>query len=88
AIALSAMALCAQAQTPAGDPPQQLEAVIVTGQGRTQQLQSVPIAIQVLGAEQVRKLGASNLGDLNVHIPGLDVDANQPTQPRMSLRGI
>ena len=88
AIALSALALCAQAQTSAGDAPQQLDAVIVTGQGRTQQLQSVPIAIQVLGADQVRKLGASNLGDLNAHIPGLDVDANQPTQPRMSLRGI
>ncbi|CAM3846173.1 TonB-dependent receptor [Roseateles saccharophilus] len=88
ALALSVLAACAQAQTQPGDAPQQLEAVVVTGQGRSQQLQSVPIAIQVLGAEQVRKLGAANLADLDAHIPGLEVDANQPTQPRMSLRGI
>lgn len=87
-IALSVLAWCAQAQTSEGEASQKLETVVVSGQGRTQQLQSVPIAIQVLGADQVRKLGAANLGDLDAHIPGLDVDANQPTQPRMSLRGI
>lgn len=74
-------------ETAASAPPQ-LETVVVSGQGRNQQLQSVPIAIQVLGAEQVRKLGASNLGEINSHIPGLEIDANQPTQPRMALRGI
>ncbi|WP_349744574.1 TonB-dependent receptor [Roseateles cavernae] len=66
----------------------QLEAVVVSGQGRSQQLQSVPIAIQVLGADQVRRLGANHLGELSAHVPGLEIDANQATQPRMSLRGI
>jgi len=66
----------------------QLEAVVVTGQGRVQQLQSVPIAIQVLGADQVRKLGAANMGDLASHVPGLTIDATQATQPTISLRGI
>ncbi|TDP59731.1 TonB-dependent receptor [Roseateles toxinivorans] len=68
--------------------PSQLEAVVVTGQGRVQQLQSVPIAIQVMGADQVRKLGASNMGDLSSHVPGLTIDATQATQPTISLRGI
>ncbi|QPF72276.1 TonB-dependent receptor [Roseateles sp. DAIF2] len=89
---LGAGANAQQAAPPPPDPAasaaQQLETVVVSGQGRTQQLQSVPIAIQVLGADQVRKLGASNLGEINAHIPGLEIDANQPTQPRMSLRGI
>jgi len=97
AAALAALSLLGHAQaqqstdsaTPAtAPPPQQLDTVVVSGQGRTQQLQSVPIAIQVLGTEQIRKAGASNLGDLNAHIPGLDIDANQATQPRMALRGI
>lgn len=86
-VACAALALCgtgAQAQESAN----KLDTVIVSGQGRTQQLQSVPIAIQVLGAEQIKKSGAANLGDLNAHVPGLEIDANQATQPRMSLRGI
>lgn len=83
----------AQVQTPAtaaaaAAEPAQLDTVIVSGQGRSQQLQSVPIALQVIGAEQIRNLGASNLSDISRHIPGLELDANQATQPRMALRGI
>jgi len=70
------------------EQPQQMEAVVVSGQGRTQQLQSVPIAIQVLGGEQLRKSGNANLGDAAAYVPGLSIDATQATQPRVSLRGI
>ncbi len=66
----------------------QLSTVIVTGQGRSQQLQTVPIAIQVVTAEQIKKLASANLGDMNGTIPGLVVDNTQPTQPFFSLRGI
>jgi iron complex outermembrane receptor protein len=65
-----------------------LESVVVTGQSRTQELQSVPIVIQVVTPEQIQKLGANNVADMNGYIPGLDVDAHQPTQPKFTLRGI
>ncbi|MDC8783960.1 TonB-dependent receptor [Roseateles koreensis] len=74
--------------TAAATDTAKLDAVIVSGQGRTQQLQSVPIAIQVMSADQLRKLGATNMGELNSHIPGLDIDSSQATQPVMSMRGI
>lgn len=85
---LAAPAWAQSSEAAAPSEPAKLETVVVSGQGRSQQLQSVPIVIQVLGAEQMRKLGAANLGDLDRHIPGLQLDSNQATQPRMAMRGI
>lgn len=91
-IALAVLGLLSLTQVraqQAGDAaPTQLEQVVVSGQGRVQQLQSVPIAIQVMGGDQLKKLGAANLGDVASHVPGLAIDATQATQPRISLRGI
>ncbi len=64
------------------------QVVTVTGNGRAQQLQNVPIAVQVITSEQIDKLAAANLGDMNGYIPGLQVNADQPTQPFFALRGI
>lgn len=65
-----------------------LDAVVVSGQGRVQQLQNVPIPIQVLGPEQLKKSGAANLGDIASTVPGLAMDTTQATQPSISLRGV
>lgn len=64
----------------------ELEAVTITGQGRSQELQRVPIAVQVLTGEDLRKRALTNLGD--VWVPGLSVDASKPTQPVFTMRGI
>ncbi|NRF65510.1 TonB-dependent receptor [Aquincola sp. S2] len=64
------------------------EQVIVTAQSRSQQAQTVPISMQVLSPDEVRKLGASNLADLNGYLPGFTIDNTQATQPMFSLRGI
>ncbi|MDL5031595.1 TonB-dependent receptor [Pelomonas sp. APW6] len=65
-----------------------LDAVVVSGQGRVQQLQNVPIPIQVLGPDQLKKSGAANLGDIAATVPGLAMDTTQATQPSISLRGV
>ncbi|MES2070985.1 MAG: TonB-dependent receptor [Pseudomonadota bacterium] len=62
--------------------------VVVTAQSRSQSAQAVPIAMQILSAEQIAKLAATNLAAINGYIPGLNVDGNQPTQPYYTLRGI
>ncbi|HLO94847.1 MAG TPA: TonB-dependent receptor plug domain-containing protein, partial [Burkholderiaceae bacterium] len=88
---LASLAAAAQSAPPDGGEGAEkarLDAVVVSGQGRVQQLQSVPIPIQVLGAEQLRKSGAANLGDIATTVPGLAMDATQATQPSLSLRGI
>jgi len=65
-----------------------VQTVTVTGNGRSQVLQSVPIALQLVTNEQIDKLAASNLSDINGYIPGLQVNADQPTQPSFYLRGV
>ncbi|MFZ6646210.1 TonB-dependent receptor [Undibacterium sp. TJN25] len=62
--------------------------VVVTAQSRSQSAQAVPIAMQIVGADQISKLAATNLSSMNGYIPGLNVDGNQPTQPYYTLRGI
>ena len=64
------------------------QTVTVTAQGRSQQLQNVPIAVQVVTPETLSKLASSNLGDINGYLPGLSVDATEPTQPNFIMRGV
>ena len=66
----------------------QLEAVTVTAQNRTQELQQVPIALSVVTDEQVEKLAATDLSQISTYVPGLVVDSFDKTQPAFTLRGI
>jgi len=82
--AAPAPASAASAAAPADD----VQAVTVTAQGRKQEVQKVPIAIQLIGPEQIEKSGAVNLAQVADFVPGLTIDASQPTQPSYSLRGL
>ena len=62
--------------------------VTVTAQSRTQEVQDVPIAMQIVTQQQIDTLAATDLSKMNGYIPGLFVDGSQPTQPVYSLRGI
>ena len=64
------------------------QVITVTAQSRSQQAQSVPISLQLVTGDQLEKLEANNLAEVNGYIPGLVVDADQPTQPGYSIRGI
>jgi iron complex outermembrane receptor protein len=93
--ALASAALCALA-SPAwaqslpdkADVAPQVQVVEVTAQGRKQEVLQVPIAIQLIGPEQIAKLGAVNIGEISSFTPGLQVDATQPTQPNFTMRGL
>jgi iron complex outermembrane receptor protein len=65
-----------------------LEEIVVTAQRRTQSLQDVPIAMQVVDSTLIKDVAAENLGDLNGFVPGLVVSDSSPTQPRYQIRGI
>jgi iron complex outermembrane recepter protein len=66
----------------------EIETVTVTAQHRTEVSQDVPISLQVVSAQQIQKLAATDLSTMNGYIPGLNVDGEQPTQPGYTLRGI
>ena len=83
----------AQAAAPAPEaaasaPADDSQVVTVTAQGRKQEVQKVPIAIQLIGPQDIAKVGAVNLAQVSDFVPGLGVDASQPTQPGYSLRGL
>ncbi|MFC4314316.1 TonB-dependent receptor [Steroidobacter flavus] len=65
-----------------------IEEVLVTAQRRTQSLQDVPIAMQVVDSALIDDVAAENLGDLNGFVPGLVVSDGSPTQPKYQIRGI
>lgn len=65
-----------------------IEEIVVTAQQRTQSLQDVPIALQVVDSDLMKDVAAEDLGDLNGFVPGLVVSSDSPTQPRYQIRGI
>lgn len=65
-----------------------LDVVTVTAQSREQELQDVPIALQVLNEQMLDDVAAEDLSDIDAFVPGLVVNGLQPTQPSIKLRGI
>ncbi|WP_129646877.1 TonB-dependent receptor [Peristeroidobacter agariperforans] len=65
-----------------------VEEIVVTAQRRSQSLQDVPIAIQVVDSALIQDVAAENMGDLNGFVPGLVISDGSPTQPRYQIRGI
>ncbi len=65
-----------------------LDRITVTAQSREQELQDVPIALQVLDQKLLSDVAAENLGDIDAFVPGLVISAVQPTQPSFRLRGV
>jgi len=65
-----------------------LDRIMVTAQSRDQELQDVPIALQVVGEDVIQTTMAQDIGDLDGFIPGLVVDDMQPTQASFRLRGL
>jgi iron complex outermembrane receptor protein len=65
-----------------------LEQVTVTAQSRTQEMQDVPIAMNIVTAKQIDAVAATDLSRMNLFVPGLVVDNTDATQPTYRLRGI
>lgn len=72
----------AQAQTP------MLEEVVVTAQKRSESLQDVPIAITAFGSEDIQRLNAANLSDLQYSTPSLTISPQNRTNLRLGIRGV
>ena len=65
-------------QSAATDLDEQLEGgstIVITAQGRTQELTDVPVAVNVVSAEDLRNSGASDIRELNQVAPSLLVSS-------------
>ncbi|WP_299346747.1 TonB-dependent receptor [uncultured Pseudoxanthomonas sp.] len=88
-VALGASGTAWGQATPEGEQQAtNLDTITVTAQSRQQELQDVPIALQVVDQQLLDDVAAENLGDIDAFVPGLVVDAAQPTQPSFRLRGV
>jgi len=72
----------------ASAPVDDSQVIVVTAQGRKQEVQKVPISLQLIGPQDIAKVGAVNLAQVADFVPGLTIDASQPTQPSYALRGL
>ena len=74
------------AKTPAD--ASRLDVITVTAQSRSQEMQEVPIPLQIVTAKQIDTLAATDLSRMSLFVPGLVVSGEQPTQPNYQMRGI
>jgi outer membrane receptor protein involved in Fe transport len=64
-----------------------LEEVIVTAQKREQSLQDVPIAVAAMTGEKIEDTGITNLEELTLYIPNVNINQGQAT-PNLFIRGV
>jgi outer membrane receptor protein involved in Fe transport len=74
----------------AADTPETttLEEVVVTAQKRTEDLQKVPISLQVLSGEKLAQLQVSDFDDYAKLLPSLSFRSYGPGQTQLFFRGI
>ena len=65
-----------------------LEEVVVTAQKRSEDLQKVPISLQVLGNEKLEQLQVSSFDDYAKFLPSVSFDSYGPGQAQLYFRGI
>src|SRR5882724_4807545 len=68
--------------------PTTLEEVVVTAQKRVEDLQKVPISLQVLGSEKLEQLQVSSFDDYAKFLPRLSYKSLGPSQAELFFRGI
>jgi outer membrane receptor protein involved in Fe transport len=73
---------------PANTKVKGVENVIVTAQRRTQNLQDVPVSIQVLSGASLKKLNIENFDDLLAQLPNVTAAGTGPGQENIYVRGL
>ena len=88
-IAVLAFACGSAAPAFAQAEAQEVEAVIVTAQKREQNLQDVPIVVNVVSGQQLQDAGVRDVKDLQVLTPGLSVTSSSGgAQTSIRIRGV
>ena len=89
-LAASAASAQVQSQPPvsADRAASTVDDVVVTAQRRAQNIQDVPITMNVFGAEQVEQARIVEVSDVANRTVGLNFDAFPASQPRPAVRGI
>ena len=74
------------AQEAAGMPDQ--SAIVITATKREENLQNVPISVQVLGTRKLDQLNISNFAEYTKQLPSVSFISNNPGDTTVYMRGI
>jgi iron complex outermembrane recepter protein len=92
AILLSTTALptmaAAQDTAPQASADADSDDIIVTAQKREENLQNVPISVQVLGTRRLDQLGVTNFNQFTALLPSVSFQTSQPGQTTVYMRGV
>jgi iron complex outermembrane recepter protein len=69
-------------------PPDELQEILVSARRREEDLQNVPIAMQVLTGETLAKLNATTFEDYLSYLPGVTAHGVGPAQNNIYVRGL
>ena len=86
-IAMAAPAHAQQAPQAATEAEATPTEIVVTAQNRTQKLNDVPIAINVISGDDLKKVGFSNLNDIDKIAPVVQLNQDQGTV-KITVRGV
>ncbi len=65
-----------------------LDDIIITARRRDESAQDVPIALSVIGSEQLENTGAYNLGQLTQMAPSVQLLSSNPRNTAVTIRGL
>lgn len=88
ALLASASPMTATAQVIAADTSPQIDEIVVTAQKRQENLQNVPISIQVLGTKKLDQLDVGNFNDFAKLLPSVTFQTVAPGQTTVYIRGV
>src|SRR5665213_702138 len=76
------------APAPETDAPDSIQAIIVTAQRRSENIQNVPITMQALTAQTLSQLSVSTFDDYVRYLPNVTAPSNGPGQGNIFMRGL
>ncbi len=87
-VSTAVAAILQSATASAGEAPGVvLEEIIVTAQNRAENVQKVPIAIDVVGAEEIAESGFTSMNDMGKIAPAVQI-TNDNSAVRVTVRGV
>jgi iron complex outermembrane receptor protein len=85
----------AQTASPPPPPPPALQSqpvalkqVVITARHRAERAQSVPVSLTTVSPQQIKTVGSSNLAKLQQLVPSLTVEAFNPRNTSLNIRGL
>lgn len=88
-IAMSSLfGMNAVAQDVAEPDEKRLQSVTVTATKRTESAQSIPVAVDAIGEQELEELGVKNFSDYLIQLPGVTAGGSGPGQNSIYIRGL